>query len=211
MIECVIFDLDGVIVSTDKYHYRAWKIMADSEGIYFNEEINNKLRGISRMESLEVILESSSKTYTKEEKQRLAEYKNQIYVHSLDELSKNDILPGIIETLEVIKDKGIKICIGSSSKNAKKILRQIGLTDMFDAISDGTNITNSKPDPEVFLKAADMVGIEYKNCAVVEDAHSGIIAAKNAGMLAFAVGDAKTSSYKDYDFEQLLEIIKNKE
>ena len=206
MIKGVIFDLDGVIVSTDKLHYKAWKKMAEKEHIYFDEIINHRLRGISRMASLEIILEKSEKSYSDKEKHELAKYKNDYYVKLLEVLSKNDILPGIMQIIYSLKERNIKVAIGSSSRNAKMILKNIDLLDEFEAISDGTNISKSKPDPEVFLKAAEMLKIKPANSAVVEDALSGIEAAKNAGMLAFATGDAKTSPIKDYDLEDLLKI-----
>lgn len=208
MIQGVIFDLDGVIVSTDQLHYKAWKKMTEKEGIYFDETINHRLRGVSRMESLEIILEKATRKYSLEEKVELAKYKNEYYVILLQKLSKKDILPNILSVLKTLKSRKIKIAIGSSSRNAKTILKNIGLLDEFDAISDGTNIERSKPDPEVFLKAAEMLNISPTNLAVVEDALSGIEAAKNASMLAFATGDAKSSLIKDYNFEDLLKICK---
>ena len=160
------------------------------------------------MASLDIILETAQKEYTDHEKLELAKYKNDYCVTLLEELSEKDILPGIMNILESLKRMNIKIAIGSSSRNAKKILKNIGLFDTFEAISDGTNISKSKPDPEVFLKAAKMLNILPIESAVVEDALSGIEAAKNAGMIAFATGDAKSSQSKDYDFEDLLEICK---
>lgn len=207
MIKGVIFDLDGVIVSTDHYHFQAWKKMADIENIVFDEKINDRLRGVSRMDSLNIILENSKKDYTENEKIQLTEFKNELYKNSLDNLSTNDILPGIIELLHELKKHNILIAIGSSSKNAKNILHKINLDDEFDAVSDGTNITKSKPDPEVFLIAAERLGLKPEECAVVEDAHSGILAAKAGGMIAFATGDAKSSNEKDYNFEQLKDVI----
>jgi len=207
MIKGVIFDLDGVIVSTDHYHYLAWKKMADLENIPFDETINHRLRGVSRMESLNIILEQANKEYSQAEKKKLTEFKNELYKKSLDDLSANDLLPGIMDLLESLKSKGLKIAIGSSSKNAKKILHKIGLEHYFDAVSDGTNITKSKPDPEVFLIAAKRIELDPIECAVVEDAHSGIAAAKAANMVAVATGDAKTSSLKDADLENLLDMI----
>ena len=206
MIKGVIFDLDGVIVSTDELHYKAWKRMAERENIYFDKTINNRLRGVSRMASLEIILERAKKSYSNEEKVELAKYKNDYYKMLLEDLTQKDILPGVLEILNSLEENGIKIAIGSSSRNAKTILKNIGLLEKFDAISDGTNITRSKPDPEVFQKAAEMLGLKPDESAVVEDALSGIEAAKNAGMIAFATGDAKSSPIKDYDFEDLLNI-----
>ena len=181
MIKAVIFDLDGVIVSTDDCHYEAWKKMADEEGIYFDKTINNRLRGVSRMESLEIVLERAVKEYSDEEKLQLAERKNGYYKEFITKLTPNDILPGAKENLEELRKNGIKIAIGSSSKNTPVILKQIGLDNYFDAVSDGNNITNSKPDPEVFLKAADMLCIPYSECMIVEDADAGIEAGKRAG------------------------------
>lgn len=206
-MKAVIFDLDGVIVSTDNLHYKAWKKMADEEGISFDESVNHRLRGVSRMESLDIILERASKTYREEEKVALAERKNNYYVESLVHLTPKDILPGIFTLLTSLKEKDIKIAIGSSSKNAKPILKRIELYDMFDAISDGTNISRSKPDPEVFLKASEYLNVDPKECVVVEDAHSGITAAKRANMMAIAVGDAITSKEKDGTIEDLKRLF----
>lgn len=191
MIKAVIFDLDGVIVSTDDCHYEAWKKMADEEGIYFDKTINNRLRGVSRMESLEIVLERAEKEYTEDEKLTLAERKNGYYKEFITKLTPSDILPGAKENLEELRANGIKIAIGSSSKNTPVILKQIGLDNYFDAVSDGNNIQNSKPDPEVFLKAADMLGIPYSECMIVEDADAGIEAGKRAGMKTLSVHGAK--------------------
>ena len=194
-IEAVIFDLDGVIVSTDECHYRAWKKTADEEGIYFDRKINDRLRGVSRMDSLEIVLERAERLYTDEEKVELAERKNNYYKEYIKKLTKDDILSGVNENLAELKAKGIKVAIGSSSKNTPDILKYIGLDNYFDAVSDGNNITKSKPDPEVFLKAADMLGVPYEKCLVVEDADSGIEAGKRAGMYTLAVNNAKGADY----------------
>ena len=194
-IEAVIFDLDGVIVSTDECHYRAWKKTADEEGIYFDRKINDRLRGVSRMDSLEIVLERAERLYTDEEKVELAERKNNYYKEYIKKLTKDDILNGVNENLAELKAKGIKVAIGSSSKNPPDILKYIGLDNYFDAVSDGNNITKSKPDPEVFLKAADMLGVPYEKCLVVEDADSGIEAGKRAGMYTLAVNNAKGADY----------------
>ena len=191
MIKAVIFDLDGVIVSTDECHYMAWKKIADEEGIYFDRTINERLRGVSRMESLEIVLERAEKAYTDEEKLSFAERKNNCYKEFIKSLTPADILEGVMVNLEDLKAKGIKIAIGSSSKNTPIILKQIGLDNYFDAVSDGNNISKSKPDPEVFLKAADMLGIPYENCMIVEDADAGIEAGKAAGMKTLAVNKAQ--------------------
>ena len=202
MIKAVIFDLDGVIVSTDDCHYEAWKKMADEEGIYFDKTINNRLRGVSRMESLEIVLERAVKEYSEEEKLQLAERKNGYYKEFITKLTPNDILPGAKENLEELRKNGIKIAIGSSSKNTPVILKQIGLDNYFDAVSDGNNITNSKPDPEVFLKAADMLCIPYSECMIVEDADAGIEAGKRAGMKTLSVHGAKGADVEIDDLSE---------
>lgn len=199
-IKAVIFDLDGVIVTTDECHYLGWQRMADEEGICFDREINNRLRGVSRMESLEIILEKAEKEYTDEEKIAMAERKNGYYREFIKELTPDDILPGVMANLEELKANGVKIAIGSSSKNTPVILKNIGLEGYFDAVSDGNNISNSKPDPEVFLKAAEMLGIEPSDCMIVEDADSGVVAGKRAGMLTLSVNGAAGA---DYSFENL--------
>ena len=194
-IQAVIFDLDGVIVTTDDCHYNAWKKMADEEGIFFDRSVNERLRGVSRMESLEIILEKATKVYTYAEKEALATRKNNYYVEYIKKLTPEAILPGVMVNLEALKDAGVKIAIGSSSKNAPMILKQIGLDKTFDAVADGNQIKNSKPDPEVFLKAAELLGIEPKKCLVVEDADAGIIAAKKVDMSTLAVKNAQGGDY----------------
>lgn len=205
-IKAVIFDLDGVIVSTDDYHFRAWEKMADEEGIYFDREINERLRGVSRMESLEIILERSSKKYTEKEKIELAERKNYYYRQLLNDLSPKDILPGVTKVLEELKEKGIKIAIGSSSKNTPMILNKIGLADCFDAVADGNDIKNSKPDPEVFLLAASKLNINPESCLVVEDADAGVEAALAGDMRVLGVGAASMNVKATYKAKDLSEL-----
>ncbi len=207
-IKGFIFDLDGVIVFTDKYHYKAWKAMADEMGIYFDEEINNRLRGVSRMESLEIILENyHGEPLSDEKKVELATKKNDIYRNLLETMTRADVSDEVRETLDSLHQKGIKVALGSSSKNAKFILEKVELLDAFDAISDGTNITNSKPDPEVFVKAADFIHLKPNECAVVEDAFSGIDAAKSGNMYAVAIGDATNYDKADYKINSFSEIL----
>jgi len=206
----IIFDLDGVIVSTDMYHYQAWKQIADSMGIFFDEQVNNRLRGVSRMESLDIILESCDRELTQSEKMQLAEKKNKIYRTLLSNLTTADVSSEVKMTLERLKRSELKLAIGSSSKNARFILSKVELEDFFGAISDGNNITNSKPDPEVFIKAADMLGVDCSKCAVVEDARAGIIAAKRAGMTAIGINDAANAAESDISlasFSDLLSVI----
>jgi beta-phosphoglucomutase len=191
MIKGVIFDLDGVIVSTDEYHYLGWQRMADEEGIYFDRQINERLKGVSRMESLDIILEKSKKVYDENQKTELATRKNNYYKEFLaTKLTPNNILPGVMSVLKELKQSGIKIAIGSSSRNSPAILKQIGLDNYFDATADGNDIKKSKPDPEVFLLAAKRLGLVPEDCLVVEDAEAGISAALAGGMKALAVGSA---------------------
>lgn len=208
-IKGLIFDLDGVIVFTDRYHYQAWKKIADRLGIYFDEEMNHRLRGVSRMESLEIILENyCEKPFTAAEKERLAEEKNTYYCELLKTMQPHDVVPEIRETLEELRKKGYRLAVGSSSKNARMILKQVDLIDAFDVISDGTNISRSKPDPEVFLKAAQYLGLQPEECAVIEDARAGIDAAKAGKMLAVGIGDAAGYERTDVRVERIEELLK---
>ena len=201
--KAVIFDLDGVIVSTDEYHYIAWKRMAEEEGIYFDREINERLRGVSRRESLEIILENHVKVYSEAEKKELAIKKNEVYRELLNKLAPEDILAGVKGLLEELESRGIKMAIGSSSRNAPFILEKIWLSDFFDAIADGNGIKNSKPDPEVFILAAKLLAVAPEKCVVVEDADAGIEAALAAGMKAVGVGSAANNTKAHYRVKDL--------
>ncbi|MGN0299622.1 MAG: beta-phosphoglucomutase [Lachnospiraceae bacterium] len=206
----IIFDLDGVICHTDRYHYLAWKKMADEIGVYFDEEINNRLRGVSRMASLDIILERSEKKYTAVEKKNLAEKKNEIYRQFLYQMSPIDLSEEVKDTLEELRNRGYKLAIGSSSRNAKFILKQLGMENFFDAVSDGNNITHSKPDPEVFCKAAEYLHMCPRECLVVEDALAGIDAAIAGGFDSAGIGEAashKKVTYPLKNFSQLLDIM----
>lgn len=189
-MKAAIFDLDGVICSTDRYHYQAWKALADDIGVYFDESINNRLRGVSRMASLEIILERSEREYTEEEKIAMAEKKNKIYIALLQQMSEKDLSWEVRSTLDALRDTGLLLAIGSSSKNTKLILSRLGLGDYFDAVSDGTNITRSKPDPQVFIMAAQMLRQHPADCLVVEDAKAGIQAAVSGGFPSAGLGEA---------------------
>ena len=196
--DAVVFDLDGVICHTDMYHYRGWKSVADDLGVPFDETVNNRLRGVSRMESLDIILEAyEGEPLSDERKVELATIKNTRYREMLGELSPADLDPSVRVTLDDLRARGLKQAIGSSSKNAKFILERIGLGDYFDAISDGTNISRSKPDPEVFLKAAEYLGIDPAKCVVIEDAVAGIEAGEAAGMYTVSIGDAAVQGAGD--------------
>ncbi|GGN96423.1 beta-phosphoglucomutase [Saccharibacillus kuerlensis] len=197
MNEAIIFDLDGVIVSTDHYHYRAWKEIADREHVPFDEERNGLLRGVSREKSLEILLELAPRTYSAEEKKQLAEEKNKIYRQLLQELTPADILPGVLTWIDEAKEKGLRIAIGSSSKNTDFILERIGLSDTFDAVVTGADVEHSKPAPDIFLLAAERLGAGPEQCWVIEDAPAGIVAAKAAGMKTIGVGEFVQNSGAD--------------
>lgn len=206
--DAVIFDLDGVICFTDEYHYRAWKTMADDMGVYFDRTINNRLRGVSRMESLEIVLERyDGPTLSRADKERLATQKNDIYRKSLHEMSTADLSDAVKATLDGLRAMGLKLAIGSSSKNTPFILGQIGLAGYFDAVSDGNNITRSKPDPEVFVKAAQMLGIAPERCLVVEDAVSGAEAGHAGGMKVACLGDAAAHGAGDWNMDSIRELL----
>lgn len=207
-IKGLIFDLDGVLVFTDKFHYQAWKTMADELGVYFDETINHRLRGVSRMDSLEIILERyEGPDLSLREKEKLAEKKNEIYRTLLESMTPDDVTKEVRDTLTKLREKGYKLAIGSSSKNAKFILEKVELKDAFDAISDGNNITKSKPDPEVFLKAAEYLGLPPEACMVVEDAEAGIEAAKKGGMYAAGIGEAAKSINADESLKTFSELV----
>ena len=185
----VIFDLDGVLVSTDELHYQAWKKLADELGITdFNREDNVRQRGVSRMASLEVVLEKGDKEYSEEEKVEMAERKNDYYKEMLQSLDDSAVLPGAFDTLKMLRDRGTLTAVGSASKNAPLILEKTGLLPLIDKISCGLDVTKSKPDPEVFLVAASKLELTPENCLVVEDAKAGIDAAKAGGMKSLGVG-----------------------
>lgn len=204
MIRAVIFDLDGVIVSTDELHFQAWKQLADGEGIPFTRHDNERLRGVSRMESLAIILEKSPRSFTPAEKHAMAERKNECYRRLLSTLSPRDILPGVPAVLDALRARGIKMAIGSSSKNAVPILKAVGLLDAFEEIVDGTHIQRSKPDPEVFVLAGRRLGIPAAECLVVEDAAAGVEAGVAAGMPVLAVGSAARHPRAAIQAENLL-------
>lgn len=189
-IRAVLFDLDGVIVTTDESHYRAWQRLADEEGIYFDRQINERLRGVSRMESLNILLERSARRYSDAEKRALADRKNAYYNALIQQLQPSDILPGALAMIAALKARGIKVAVASSSRNTPTILERIGLKTAFDAVADGNDIRRTKPDPEVFLLAAQRCGVPPAECLVVEDAVAGVEAGLAAGMRVLAVGAA---------------------
>jgi beta-phosphoglucomutase len=189
MIQAVLFDLDGVLVSTDEYHYRSWKKLSDEEGFdFFDHEFNHKFRGVARMECVEIITKASGRTYSPEQKQELADRKNRYFAESLTSVSTEALLPGALSALHELKNRGIKTAVASNSRNALTIIRQVKIEHLLDAIIDGHQIENSKPDPEVFLLAAKKVDTSPVHCLVVEDAVAGIESARRAGMKVLGIG-----------------------
>lgn len=189
-IDAVIFDLDGVLVATDELHYRAWRRLAKEEGIEFDRAVGPRLRGVGRMESLEVVLEGTAKSYSAERKRRLAERKNALYRELAQGLGPGDVLPGVVGLLDELGARGVKTAVASSSKNARLILERVGLVDRFDAIVDGNDTDRSKPDPALFVLAAERLGVPPSRCMVVEDGLSGIESARRAGMAVVGIGAA---------------------
>lgn len=209
MIKAAIFDLDGVLVTTDSLHYEAWKRLGEEIGITnFTKADNVRQRGISRMASLEILLEKTAVKYTNAEKEELAERKNNYYKQSLEGLNEKDVLSGAREILEFLRKHGIKTAVGSASKNAPMILEKTGLFPFLDAVVCGLDVTKSKPDPEVFLKAAQKLGEVPENCIVFEDADAGVEAAKRGKMFAFAVGAARENKIADLSAESLNSVAK---
>lgn len=205
MIKCCIFDLDGVLVDTAKYHYLAWKSVAREMGFDFTEQDNERLKGVSRMASLDILLSIGGVTLTDDEKRQVADRKNSRYLEYILKMTPDEVLPGVIDFLNELKKRSVKIALGSASKNALTILRQTGIEHFFDAIADGNNVTHAKPDPEVFLTAASLAGTAPGESLVFEDAVAGIEAAHRAGIRAVGVGDAKILTEADYHIRSFLE------
>lgn len=204
--KAVIFDLDGVLVHTDCYHYLAWKQIAGEIGVPFDEKVNDRLRGVSRRESLDIILENCMEKPEEAEITRLLEKKNSIYRKLLEQLTPESVEASVRDTLEWLRREEIPAAVGSSSKNTEYILERTDLVRYFDAVADGNMITRSKPDPEVFLKAAELISVNPEDCIVVEDAVAGIQAAKSAGMYAVGIGEAAAYSGTDYGIRNLTEL-----
>lgn len=205
-IRTYIFDLDGVIVDTAKYHYLAWKKSADELGIDFTKENNELLKGVSRIRSLEIILELGKKQISDAEFDRILNEKNKNYLGYIDKMDESEILPGVLEALKWIKEKNGKIVLGSASKNAKPILEKVGLMKYFDAIVDGNDVSKAKPDPEVFLLGAERTNSNPEECVVFEDAVAGIQAANNAGMLSIGIGDKEVLKEADLVAKNFTEL-----
>ncbi len=193
-IKACLFDLDGVLVDTAKYHYIAWKELAESLGFPFTERDNERLKGVSRVASLNILLEIGGLTLADEEKTQLAERKNSRYVEYIAKMDSSEILPGALDFLKECREQDIKVALGSASKNAMTILNNTGLTPYFDAIIDGTHTSAAKPDPEVFLLGAQALEVLPEHCVVFEDAEAGIEAATRAGMFSVGIGSPETLS-----------------
>jgi len=212
-IKAFIFDLDGVITDTAEYHYKSWQKLADEEGLFFNREINEQLRGVSRMDSLEIILDG--KELAEDLKKEMTDRKNAYYQKYLEKISKEDILDDMESKLIELKEQGFKIAVASSSRNARKVLKNLKISDLFDTISDGNSVENAKPAPDLFLHTAEKLGVEAEECVVLEDAESGVEAALAANMIAVGVGpDDRVgkahlvySKVAEIDFEEILEKI----
>jgi beta-phosphoglucomutase len=207
--KAVIFDLDGVITDTAHYHYLAWKRLAESQGVHFDHAFNENLKGIDRMGSLDLILASSKRVYTQEEKLALADEKNRHYQELIATMSSADLLPGAVRALDVVRAAGLRIGLASVSKNAFTVLGRLGITDKFDYVVDAATIARGKPDPEIFLKAARELGVAPQDCLGVEDAVAGVASIKSAGMFALGIGhpfvltqaDVVITSLGDFNLE----------
>jgi beta-phosphoglucomutase len=205
----VIFDLDGVIVDTAKYHFLVWKNLADNLGIEFTETHNELLKGVSRVRSLEILLGIGNVTLSDVKKQEILVSKNEDYLGYIKEMGPDEILPGVLTLLDTLDKNEIKYALGSASKNAPFILKQVGLYDRFEGIVDGNDVSKAKPDPEVFLIGAKKLNLPPENCIVFEDAIAGIEAANIAKMTSVGIGDKETLKEADYNFNNLTEIPEN--
>ena len=206
MSKAFIFDLDGVIVDTAKYHFMAWQKIAAELDIAFTPEHNEKLKGVSRVRSLDIILELGQISATQEDKNHWLRQKNEDYLSYIDNMTRDEILPGVEMTLQYLREHGQKIALGSASKNARPILEKVHLLQYFDAIVDGNDVTNAKPDPEVFVQAARLLGTDATQSVVFEDSEAGIEAANIAGMVSVGIGDAKILSRAQYTFPDFIHI-----
>ncbi len=190
-ISACIFDLDGVIVDTAKYHYLAWKRLTDQLGIHFTVEDNERLKGVSRMASLEIILEIGNRNMDESQKLEYATLKNKWYTDYISKMTPADILPGCRKFIKELRNADIRTAIGSASKNTPMILERVGILDLFDAVADGNIVSKAKPDPEVFIKAAELLQVKSTDCIVFEDAVAGVQAALNAGMMCIGIGSPR--------------------
>ena len=201
-----IFDLDGVIVDTAKFHFMAWKKLADSLNISFTHEINEQLKGVSRVRSLEIILSQGNIQASQEDKNQWLIQKNEDYLAFVSKMDKSEILPRVEEALQFLKTNNQYIVLGSASKNARPILEKVNILHYFDALVDGNDVNNAKPDPEVFLQGANQVQVDYKNAIVFEDSVAGIQAANVAGMTSIGIGEKEILHESDFCFRDFTEM-----
>jgi len=217
-IGACIFDLDGVIVDTARYHFLAWKRLTDQLGIHFTIEDNERLKGVSRMASLEIILEIGNRKPDERKKHEYAALKNNWYIDYIRKMTPDEILPGSLGFIKELRNANIRVALGSASKNTPMILERVGILELFDAVADGNIVSKAKPDPEVFVKAANMVGVNPENCVVFEDAVAGVQAALNAGMSCIGVGSPKVlteahfvvSGLNEMTLSKLISLVKDK-
>ena len=207
--KAVIFDLDGVIVDTAKYHFLAWRNLANSLGFDFTEEQNEQLKGVSRVKSLEILLDIGNVKLSKKKKRLLLEEKNNEYLEYVNKMTSDEILPGVLEILNFLDENNISYALGSASKNAPLILEKVGLLERFFALVDGNDVTKAKPDPEVFLIGAKKLNVNPEDCIVIEDAIAGVQAANTANMLSIGIGDKNVLSEADYVFSDMVAITPN--
>ena len=207
MLRGILFDLDGVLMTTEEYHYQAWKKLALDLGIPFDRRQGDRCRGVSRMESLEIVLENSPRVFTQEEKLRLAERKNQTYRRMLSGLTPSQVPEETRAVLRELRRRGYRLALASGSKNAGLILEKTGLSELLDGVTDGTDITHSKPHPEVFLKAARKLSLAPGECLGVDDAAAGVESIRKAGMKAAAMGPAARAGMGDWNLERLSQLL----
>ncbi|MDT0540215.1 MULTISPECIES: beta-phosphoglucomutase [Croceitalea] len=205
MIKGFIFDLDGVITDTAELHFLAWKKLADEMSWLFNREVNEKLRGVSRMDSINIIREHNNATVDEHKLLELAAMKNDIYVASLDTMTEDDYLPGARELLTHLRQEGFLVALGSASKNSTKVLKQLDATKYFDVIGDGNSVSKSKPAPDIFLFGADKLGLKPEECIVYEDAEAGVDAANTGGFYSVGIGPEERVGYADLRFDSMKE------
>jgi beta-phosphoglucomutase len=213
LIDAALFDLDGVIAFTDRYHYLGWKQLADEEGWDFDETLNHQLRGVSRMQSLQIILDHNGVEISEEEKNRLADRKNGYYQKLLEDINQDDLYPGALEFVSALRARGVKTALASSSRNAMIVVDALDLREFFDAFVTGHDLDRTKPDPQIFELSAERLGVPHERCVVFEDAESGIAAGLAAGMYCVGVGEASRlpnaeqaiTKYEDIDADALIE------
>ncbi|MGM0446027.1 MAG: beta-phosphoglucomutase [Bacillota bacterium] len=205
-IKGFIFDLDGVITDTAEYHYLGWQQLADEEGLEFDREFNERFRGVSRMKCLDMLLEENDRKVTRKERKELADRKNRYYQKYLENISQDNLLDGVEDILNTVKEKGYKMAIASASKNTETVVKMLNIRDMFDTISDGYSVKNTKPAPDLFLHTADKLGLKPEECVVFEDAKAGIDAALLANMIAVGIGPKERVGHAHYRFDTVKDV-----